>query len=218
MCVVYRGKSTHHLIAQSDGVFTINKQPIGNCTSLDDLVETLKSTRPKWPVALTDYVPNKSGGAAPAPAPAPEPELEEEEPEEAVPEPEEPAAEPEPKSKAPEKLAQTTTPVVEKAAVVAKKAAVVVEKKEEDKVEPDDPKTAEKKKAEARAKELLEDPKKLWVKGQKLDVSIVRETLAEDFGFALASKFRIAGRAKVISYVRPKSAATDILKIGDELL
>lgn len=48
--------------------------------------------------------------------------------------------------------------------------------------------TPEEKKAQAdaeRAKKLLEDPHKLWVKGQKLDVKIIRSSLAEDFGFGL---------------------------------
>jgi predicted metalloprotease with PDZ domain len=54
--------------------------------------------------------------------------------------------------------------------------------------------------------------------GQKLDIKIVRTDLSRGFGFGLASKFRIEGRAKVISFVDPKGPAAAVLRIGDEIL
>ena len=38
---------------------------------------------------------------------------------------------------------------------------------------------------------------KIWVDGQKLDVTIARDNLEEGFGFGVASKFRIEGYATV---------------------
>lgn len=93
MCVVYRGRPTHHLIQQDGGVLNINKKPLGNCTTLADLVDHLRSPRPgAWPVGLTDHVPNGKPSAA---ASAPKSTRQESEPEpeaESEPEPEPVAA------------------------------------------------------------------------------------------------------------------------------
>ena len=51
-----------------------------------------------------------------------------------------------------------------------------------------------------------------------LQVKIVRKSLADDFGFSVAEKFRIAGRAKVVGSVRNSSPASEYMKVGDELL
>eukprot|EP00040_Diaphanoeca_grandis_P032407 m.196239 g.196239 ORF g.196239 m.196239 type:complete len:676 (-) comp32613_c0_seq1:356-2383(-) len=221
MCVVYKGRPTHHLITTKDGAFIINKSSTGGSTNLKDLVKYLKAPgRQGWPVPLTSHVSSgKGGGAKTAPAPVIEavPEVEEEEEKEEEKEEEVQVQEEKPK---PKKVFATT-----------KAAATVVETAEEPKeVEPEPveevvPETPQEKRArekkehdEARAKELMEDPNKLWVKGQKIEVTITRKSLANDFGFSIGSKFRLAGRAKVVTRIRPQSPAANLLTVGDEIL
>ena len=57
--VVYKGAPTHHaLVREGEGEeFTINKQPTGK-TTIADVVKYLATKQPKWPVPLTEGVPN----------------------------------------------------------------------------------------------------------------------------------------------------------------
>ena len=66
---IYKGNPTHHALVRPavDEEFTINKQPTG-CYTLEDCVVYLAEKRPKWPVKLTDFVPNGDAPAAAAPA------------------------------------------------------------------------------------------------------------------------------------------------------
>lgn len=55
LCVVYRGRPTHHLIEKVDGQFSINKKTYGNTAStLEELVEYFKKPQTGWPVLLRE--------------------------------------------------------------------------------------------------------------------------------------------------------------------
>ena len=64
LSVVYKGSPSHHSIDTDEGgKLLINKTPTGAST-LADLVEHLRTKRPKWPVPLTQGVPGPGGGGA----------------------------------------------------------------------------------------------------------------------------------------------------------
>ena len=86
LSVIYQGTATHHTVVRTgDGEeFALNKDPTGQST-LADLAEWLRETRPAWPVALTEGVTFEGGDAAAA---APEPETEPPKAAESEPEPE----------------------------------------------------------------------------------------------------------------------------------
>ena len=74
LSVIYKGAATHHVLTRpGEGeMFALNKQPT-DATTLANVIENYRSKRPKWPVPLTDGVPNGDAAAAPAaaaPAPA----------------------------------------------------------------------------------------------------------------------------------------------------
>jgi len=65
LCVVYKGKPTHHLVAEIDGGWTVNKKKYGDYATIDEMVTALGSgTVARWPVPLKHAV------AATAPATA----------------------------------------------------------------------------------------------------------------------------------------------------
>jgi len=202
MCVVYKGRPTHHLITKKEGVYIINKSSTGGSKNMSSLVEYLRvPNRQGWPVPLADHV--SSGGAKKESTPA----VQADEPEEEK-----------PKAKKESKVYASTKETSIDAAVEENETE---DKKEEPEVEetPQERAMREKKERDsARAKELMEDPNKLWVKGQKLEVTISRKSLANDFGFSIGSKFRLAGRAKVVTRIRPQSPASELLQVGDEIL
>ena len=70
LSVIYKGAATHHVLTRpGEGeMFALNKQPT-DATTLANVIENYRSKRPKWPVPLTDGVPNGDAAAAPA-APA----------------------------------------------------------------------------------------------------------------------------------------------------
>lgn len=125
LCVVYKGKATHHLIKVEDGVCKINKKSYNDPATVQELVSNLSKKTPGWPIPLDKPVPNPDGAvkkkkkkaasaakepaSKPVPVPVPEPEPEparEPEPEPATAEPEvapEPEATPAP---APEATSQ----------------------------------------------------------------------------------------------------------------
>jgi hypothetical protein len=62
LSVIYKGKPTHHLLAQTpDDSFTVNSNKLP-CSNLDDVVEHLRVARSFWPVPLKEQV--KPGQAA----------------------------------------------------------------------------------------------------------------------------------------------------------
>ena len=65
MTVVYKGKQTHHLIAQDDDTkkMTVGKKSYGDFDSLEGLIEGLRGSVPGWPVPLKDYVARAASGA-----------------------------------------------------------------------------------------------------------------------------------------------------------
>jgi hypothetical protein len=80
--VVFKGAGTHHqLVRTGDGTeFTINKGPCGGATTIEAACKFLETKTKKWPLALTDGVPNAaavevaaSGGGAMAARVAPAP-------------------------------------------------------------------------------------------------------------------------------------------------
>ena len=53
LSVVFRGNPTHHLIKTGpDGKLVVNKKTFGDSTSIEQLVETLSSKQPGWPIPL----------------------------------------------------------------------------------------------------------------------------------------------------------------------
>ena len=78
LCVVYKGKPTHHLIAPNDSQqLCVNKKPYGGHSSIESLIGKLQTKTDGWPVPLSGARnPNKGAAPAPvepAPAPAPAP-------------------------------------------------------------------------------------------------------------------------------------------------
>jgi len=70
LCVVYKGKPTHHLITKNpEGLYIVNKKPFGNTKKIVKLVETLSTKCPGWPVPLDKPV-NRKGAASAKTAPA----------------------------------------------------------------------------------------------------------------------------------------------------
>ena len=60
VAVVFHGHPMHQLVARSDDGWHVNTNATG-CDTLDELVDTLRSVQPYWPVALTEFVRNKGG-------------------------------------------------------------------------------------------------------------------------------------------------------------
>lgn len=89
VCVVYKGKPTHHLMAKNPdtGIFMINKKSFGDFKTMPALVERLQKPAPGWPVPLTNPVSNGEEPAAEPEAPEPEPDAAVEEPKQAAAEP-----------------------------------------------------------------------------------------------------------------------------------
>lgn len=61
LCVVYYGEPTHHGVVVSgttSGVVEVNKQPMADCETLEDLVNHLRVPQPHWPVPLTRPIHN----------------------------------------------------------------------------------------------------------------------------------------------------------------
>jgi hypothetical protein len=100
--VCFKNKPTHHMLTRAGPgeSFTLNKRTQLQATTLEDVVEHLRTKRKYWPLQLTDGVEGLPP-LVPEPEAKPEPEVEPEpEPE---PEPElEPEPEPEPASNAAE--------------------------------------------------------------------------------------------------------------------
>eukprot|EP00040_Diaphanoeca_grandis_P028733 m.166808 g.166808 ORF g.166808 m.166808 type:complete len:781 (-) comp31439_c0_seq2:35-2377(-) len=66
LCVVYKGRPTHHLISPNDdGLLTVNKKLYGEHQKVTDLVKWLSVQRPGWPVPLE--FPKGTGGEADGP-------------------------------------------------------------------------------------------------------------------------------------------------------
>eukprot|EP00039_Didymoeca_costata_P018413 m.333341 g.333341 ORF g.333341 m.333341 type:complete len:394 (-) comp17127_c0_seq1:92-1273(-) len=67
LCVVYKGKPTHHLIVKGeDGIFLINKKTYGGHSTIKALIEQLSKKTPGWPVPLDKPVKRKEAeGDAP---------------------------------------------------------------------------------------------------------------------------------------------------------
>ncbi|EGD75476.1 hypothetical protein PTSG_06550 [Salpingoeca rosetta] len=67
LTVVYKGKSTHHLLKQADkqSTFTVNGNVMPDCMRIEQVIAGLRSTKKFWPVPLQDHVPPSSdtGGA-----------------------------------------------------------------------------------------------------------------------------------------------------------
>lgn len=74
LCVVYKGKPTHHLIAPNDQQqLCVNKKPFGGHSSIESLIGQLQTKTDGWPLPLSGPK-NPSKVAAPAPVePAPAP-------------------------------------------------------------------------------------------------------------------------------------------------
>lgn len=53
LCVVYKGKPTHHQLKIIDGFMTINKKPFGGATTVEEIINFLSTKQKGWPVALT---------------------------------------------------------------------------------------------------------------------------------------------------------------------
>jgi hypothetical protein len=65
MCVVFKGKPTHHLIVpNSEGMLTINKKTFKDAKTLKDLITALRQKQPGWPVALVKPIKNGKGSAS----------------------------------------------------------------------------------------------------------------------------------------------------------
>lgn len=61
LCVVFKGKPTHHLIVKNpDGILTINKKTFSGHKKIADLISALSSKTAGWPVALDKPV-NREG-------------------------------------------------------------------------------------------------------------------------------------------------------------
>jgi len=67
LCVVFKGKPTHHLIGKNpDGNLTVNKKTFGGHKKIADLISELSSKTAGWPVALDKPV-NREGADSAAP-------------------------------------------------------------------------------------------------------------------------------------------------------
>eukprot|EP00038_Savillea_parva_P003130 m.121308 g.121308 ORF g.121308 m.121308 type:complete len:979 (-) comp11080_c0_seq1:100-3036(-) len=61
LCVVYKGKPTHHLMVEIDGTWVVNKKKYGDFSTMDALITALQSGNvPKWPVPLKHMVTQKT--------------------------------------------------------------------------------------------------------------------------------------------------------------
>jgi len=61
LCVVYKGKATHHLMGKNeDGNFVVNKKPYGAHKTVEALIGHLGTKQPGWPVPLSS--PKSLGG------------------------------------------------------------------------------------------------------------------------------------------------------------
>ncbi len=69
LCVVYKGRPTHHLVKKNEeGMYTVNKKTYGNHSKVTALVNQLSQKTAGWPVPLNKPV-NREGVAAAAQAP-----------------------------------------------------------------------------------------------------------------------------------------------------
>lgn len=65
LCVVFKGKPTHHLITANDeGHLTVNKKTFGGHTKISKLVKVLSTQQSGWPVALDKPVKKVTESAA----------------------------------------------------------------------------------------------------------------------------------------------------------
>ena len=70
LSVVYKGKPTHHTVANAEtSTFTLNKNPT-QCKTLQELAKWLESKRSKWPVPLTKGITREGYVAATSISPA----------------------------------------------------------------------------------------------------------------------------------------------------
>ena len=70
LCVVFKGKPTHHLISKNeDGNLTVNKKTFGGHKKIADLVSELSTKTAGWPVPLDKPVAREGEGAEAAAAP-----------------------------------------------------------------------------------------------------------------------------------------------------
>jgi hypothetical protein len=64
LCVMYKGKPTHHLVHEHDGGWRVNKKSYGDFSTMNELIEALMSGNASgWPVKLAHPVPRKDGSA-----------------------------------------------------------------------------------------------------------------------------------------------------------
>lgn len=71
LCVVYKGKPTHHLCSKNEeGLYAVNKKTYGGHEKISALVAQLSKKTAGWPVPLDKPV-HRAGAGSTAPAPAP---------------------------------------------------------------------------------------------------------------------------------------------------
>eukprot|EP00052_Salpingoeca_macrocollata_P013358 m.104330 g.104330 ORF g.104330 m.104330 type:complete len:880 (-) comp18882_c0_seq1:22-2661(-) len=57
LSLLFNGKPTHHLLREEDdGLYTVNGKQYGECRTVKEVIEMLKSPVEGWPVCLTEHV------------------------------------------------------------------------------------------------------------------------------------------------------------------
>eukprot|EP00054_Salpingoeca_dolichothecata_P030073 m.241623 g.241623 ORF g.241623 m.241623 type:complete len:790 (+) comp26590_c1_seq1:61-2430(+) len=276
LCVVYKGRPTHHLVKQTAaGDYTINGKPT-NADELPGVVEFLRERRSFWPVPLTDSVNRKGAGDDAAAKQAAEEKRKREE-EEARRKREEERKkqqeeaqqkkkeEEEAKRKEQEELEeeeeQNKAATLKPSAGPSGGRSPSIGRKTQasealDKIDPSRAKERESEdvkveivsalkgsteaaksaawKWEGSVRQSREEREKeeearrqaalakfdipIWQDGKQLDVRVERKDIEHNFGFGIASMWRLSGSAKVVSFVQPEGPAVGILEVGDEII